>query len=545
MKSLKKSLLAVGCVCGLMTAAHAQDPQDQPEPAPAAAEKRADAPAGDTNPAASKDDQADSPPPKAMGRTNTVARVHARPSANGLLTMNFRGASLELVLNYLIDAAGFIVLPETTISGKVDVWSSQPVTKDKAVELLDHVLRKNGLAAIQDGQTLTICSLDDAKKKNIPTETHYEAKEIEKDDKIVTEIIPVRSVNAAQAIKELSALKSVNAEWAADEAGNAIVMTDARVNIRRMAEIINALDLASSGVNVVRVFALKYADSKTMVTVVKDLFPSQDARGGQGGAGGGFQGFRGFGGRGGGGGFPGFGGGGGGGGGGADGNAQARSPKVLATSDDRSNSLVVSAPDNLMSIIEGVVTNMDLPVTDVTEVHVFHLVNADPGEMVDLLASLFPDETNSNNPNQMGQQFRFGGFGGFGFGRGGGGGATTTDRMKKMSRVLAVADKRTRSVVVSAAAELMDNNIKPMIEQLDKSNQHKQRAYVISLQNASAEDVLQVMNDLFPSSQKSSRMGSGSQSGSPLTQRSTTLGQQSLQQSSSSGFGGTSFGSGR
>ncbi|HXU76570.1 MAG TPA: hypothetical protein VN794_08375, partial [Methylomirabilota bacterium] len=56
------------------------------------------------------------------------------PGTNGngsqLLRMNFRGASLEMVLNYMSEAAGFIinVKPGTSIRGKVDAWSNDPVT---------------------------------------------------------------------------------------------------------------------------------------------------------------------------------------------------------------------------------------------------------------------------------------------------------------------------------------------------------------------------------------------------------------------------------
>src|SRR5258705_79919 len=55
--------------------------------------------------------------------TNSVAPVTQVNGTNGL-RMNFRGASLETVLNYLSEAAGFIinVKPGTSVRGKVDIW---------------------------------------------------------------------------------------------------------------------------------------------------------------------------------------------------------------------------------------------------------------------------------------------------------------------------------------------------------------------------------------------------------------------------------------
>jgi hypothetical protein len=94
----------------------------------------------------------------------------------------------------------------------------------------------------------------------------------------------------------------------------------------------------------------------------------------------------------------------------------------------------------MIDMIADVVDRIDQPVNNITELRVFHLINSDPVEVADLLASLFPDETKTGNNNNQ-QQFRFGGPAAFfGGGRGGRGGTTATtpsERMKKQGRVLA------------------------------------------------------------------------------------------------------------
>ena len=100
------------------------------------------------------------PPPNISG-TNSSAG----------LRLNFRGVPLEMVLDYLSDAAGFIIVLDTPVSGRVDLWSDQPVTKDEAVDLLNSVLNKNGYAAIRDGRKLTIVSKNDAKTRDIPVKS--------------------------------------------------------------------------------------------------------------------------------------------------------------------------------------------------------------------------------------------------------------------------------------------------------------------------------------------------------------------------------------
>jgi len=58
--------------------------------------------------------------------------------------LNFQGASLNDVLNYLSEAAGFVIVKEADISGTVNIVSRQPISADDAVDLLNTVLVEKG-----------------------------------------------------------------------------------------------------------------------------------------------------------------------------------------------------------------------------------------------------------------------------------------------------------------------------------------------------------------------------------------------------------------
>lgn len=452
--------------------------------------------------------------PAAIPSQETNNVVGATATDKGL-RLNFRGVPLDLVLNYLSDAAGFIIVLETDVKGKVDVWSNQPMTKEEAVSLLNSVLNKNGYAAIQNGRTLTIVSRDEARKRDIPVKSGNNPDKIPKDSAIVTQIIPVRSLNAVQLAKDLAPL--TEATLTANESGNSLLMTDTQTNIRRIAEIIAALDSVSSSANAISVFALKYADAKALVTVIKETFPAPASAQSNNGGGGFFGRIRG-------GGNP-FGGGGpdGGDGGGNSGNGRTPGNRVSAVADELSNSLIVSAPDILTETIEQLVNKVDQPTQENPDVRVFTLKNADPSEMVELLNGLFPDETNSTDANR--QQGRFGFFGGFPQQQSGGA-DKQSDRLKRMGRVLAVADRRTASVIVSASTNLM-TQIATMIKNLDINPAKKQKVFVYSLQNADVQDVQQVLQDLFPTGNSKSSSANSSQN-NPLATRSQTVQQQQL-----------------
>ena len=56
-----------------------------------------------------------------------------------------------------------------------------------------------------------------------------------------------------------------------------------------------------------------------------------------------------------------------------DSAARQAASRVVAVADERTNSLVVSAPDELMPTIEELVSQVDTAAEDITEVRVFHL----------------------------------------------------------------------------------------------------------------------------------------------------------------------------
>ena len=546
MKTVKNLILGTTLAVALLsTAAGQQADSTKADKQPAAAEPKvgeqtpppADKPAaGAVDKAA--DNPAPAPPPKeqAPSSEGTPPSVLTPASANAGaasgLRLNFRGVPLEMVLNYLSDAAGFVIniKPGTDVRGKVDVWSNQPLSKDEAVDLLNTVLNQNGYAAVRKGRTLTIMSRDEAKKDKIPVipniPTNGPAGMAESDE-MATQIIPIRYANATQMTKDLQPLLPSYASLTANESANALVLTDTQSDARRMVEIVRALDTSISSIATVRVFPLKFADAKDLASAVKDLFQSPTQQNNNNPAARFFARF----------GRGGFGGGPGGGGDQSEGtgNSEARTAasRVVAVADDRSNSLVVSAPEEFIPTIEHLVTELDVSAVDITELRVFHLKNADPVEMAELFSQLFPDETrtsNDANQNQGGFRFR-GGFGGA-FNNANQNTQSTSDRMKKKGRVTAVADQRTSSIIVSAASELMDQ-IADMIAQLDSSSPKKQMVFVFPIENANPQQAQQILQDLFQRSSTSMNRNSANQNNTLLNRS----------QSNNQGTtGGTGFG---
>ncbi len=513
MNSTKTTPIVTILMVCLVTSALAQTTPETPKVA-------------DTNsPGATQSSGQPQAPSAPASATNAAPAISSEYGADGL-RVNFHGAPLNLVLDYLSDAAGFIINKQTEVHGTVEIWSKQPVTKDEAIELLSSALKKNGYALTRNGRILTIVGMESAKTSDIPIVVNSDPNEVEKGDEVQTQIIPVRYATASQLVPNLELLLPTSATLSANESANTLILVATKTDIKRILKIVNALDNSMASASSIKVRPLRYADAKDTANLITQLFTQQNSNTpGQG--------------------FPNFGGPGGframmaqaaanaarGGGG-----RNSVAAKVVAVADDRSNSVVISAPSDLLAAIDEMLDKIDQQISDTTELRVFRLANADPSELADQLAQLFPDETSaSSNTQNNNVPFFFRGRGGMA----GNQNTQPSDHMKKLGKVLAVADPRTSSLIVTASKTLMPQ-IAEMISELDSDRGKREIVSYYELENADPQDVYQNLQDLFNRStvrmQNNNNQNTFLGRNNPLTQR-ETQNQQGTASTTTTGFG--------
>ena len=468
---------------------------DGPPPLPEVGPSPVTAPGGDTGglrglPTNPRDAGA------GIGRV-TVSPAQTPSAGPANIRLNFQNASLTDVLNSLSASAGFIIVQEQPVSGTINLVSQQPVTADEAVDALNSVLADKGFASIRSGRVLKIIPREGAQQRNLPVVVGNIPENIPNKDNLVTQILPVRYLDVGKLVDTLRPLLSNSATISSNDASNAILLTDSQVNIRRIAQIISALDTNVSSISVIKVYGLKYADAKELADLITQLFsPNTSNRNGQ--QQGGFPGFGFFGG-----GNRGGGNNGGRGGNGGGGNNQQQpesaareaAARVVAVADETTNSVVVSAPDEYMAAIADIVSKLDTNTTELTETQIFKLLHADANELTAALTALYSDTTTANgnsNNNRGGQPQQ---------NRGpqqpqpqASGGAS--ERALIQARVIVVADPRTNSVLVNASRASMAQ-IALLVGRLDATDTRKQHIYVHTLSHAHPTNVAYILNGMF------------------------------------------------
>lgn len=332
----------------------------------------------------------------------------ARDTSGGL-RFNFRGAPLETVLNYLSEAAGFVIVLETPVRGNVDMWSAQPVSRQEAVQLLNLAINKSGYTAVLKERTLVVSSKEDARKRSIPIRTGNDPRQIPDNAEMVMQIIPLERIDASQAASDLATLLPNSATITANVDSNSLVVTDTQSNVRHIVELVSALDGSAGSVASMKVFQLKNADPTEMAGLISNIFGGGSAGAntrGPGGTGGmPFGAFGGFGGMSGG---PGAalaamaaarGGGGGPGGsrggtsgrsgGSRGGTGGSRGTPVVAVPDPRTYSVIVSGSRETLDDVEAIIRQLDSSSARKQKVFVYTLENGDVKQVESVLRNLF------------------------------------------------------------------------------------------------------------------------------------------------------------
>jgi len=439
------------------------------------------------------------------------------------IKLNFQDTPLQTVLEYLSETAGLTIVSDESIAdARMTVISRQPITLDQAVSLINSMLKEKSLTTVLTGKTLKVVTLANAKKENLRVLTGNDPNAVVASDTVVTYVVPVGHVTAAALAENLKALLPEYASLEANEDGNALIITDTTANIKRLMEIVAALDTHMASVAEIRVFRLVNTSATTVANLINSIFQEQaqgssrnrNQRGGFGGPMEMLMQMRGA---------PGD--------RGRGSDNQSRSGQgggsvnveVVAAADEQTNSVVVRGPAEALELVEGIINSLDDKSAKVADVRVFQLRYADATNVADVINQLFgQNQTSSSSRGRSGRggntdmpgpmMFR---------GPFGGPGGDQTEGTSSMVQVTAAADSRTNTVVVTGPETVL-KVVEGVIQKLDAPLSNVADVKVFRLEYADATDTAELINEVFGQSRSTSSRSStrsGSQQNQMITFR--------------------------
>jgi len=357
--------------------------------------------------------------------------------------LNFVAADIESVIKAVGHYTNINFVIDPRVKGTITLVSEKSISKTQAFALLASALRLQGYAVVSGDGYAKVVPEADAKLQSVPTQVGNGAAQV-KGDQIATQVFYLNYESSANLLAVLRPLISPNNTINANPGNNSLVITDYADNLKRMAKIIAALDVpASTDMDVIPV---RYAIASDLASMVNKLM-----EGGNAGAG-----------------------------------TAVDTGKVSVLADPRTNSLVLRAPSAARAnLAKSLIAKLDQPTTQLGNVHVVYLKNADATKLAQTLRSVVTSDgsaataqqgTNTTNSAQgnNNQTQNISGINSTGMGgnsqNGASGGASLNNGPQQLSSGGAAgfiqADASTNTLILTCN-EAVYRNLRAVIDQLD------------------------------------------------------------------------------
>jgi general secretion pathway protein D len=194
-----------------------------------------------------------------------------------LITPNYKEADLGQVIDAVSQVTGKNFILDPRVKAQVTMLSTTPMTPAAFYEAFLAILQVHGFIAVPAGNVIKI--LPDANARQLPANDLPDSVSATSDE-IVTQVIQIRNVAAAQLVPILRPLIPQYGHLAAYPASNILIISDRASNVSRMVRIVNRID--QSGDNDIDVLRLEHASASEIVRVVNSLMQGAGG-GGEGG----------------------------------------------------------------------------------------------------------------------------------------------------------------------------------------------------------------------------------------------------------------------
>ncbi len=201
--------------------------------------------------------------------------VIALPLRAETVTLNLKDADIGALISTVAEVTDRNFIVDPRVKGKVTVISTRPMDSDEVYQVFLSILKVHGFAAVPSGEVIKIVPDVNAKQDGIPTTTEAEPGQ---GDEMVTRVIQVDNVTAAQLVPILRPLVPQQGHLAAYPATNVLIISDRANNVERLVSIIHRIDQVSD--SEIEVIPLEHASAVEVVRVLTSLnraVPGQQA----------------------------------------------------------------------------------------------------------------------------------------------------------------------------------------------------------------------------------------------------------------------------
>lgn len=200
------------------------------------------------------------------------AKTPAAAKDQRFVTIDFDNVDIQVFIKFISELTGKNIVIDDKVKGKVTVISPKKIAVDEVYKVFESVLDVNGFTTVQSGDVIKIVQSQQAKEKGMETRLQHEAAMME--DKYVTQIISLDHASPDEMKRVLDPLISKTSVILSYPPTGMLVIADVMSNIKRLREIIEALDVEGVGEQISYI-PLKYAAATETIKSLNAVFQQQ------------------------------------------------------------------------------------------------------------------------------------------------------------------------------------------------------------------------------------------------------------------------------
>ena len=263
------------------------------------------------------------------------------------ITLNFEETELYDVITTFSELLKIDYIIEGHVKGKVTLQTFNKIQVEDLYSVLEQILALHNVTVTKSGNFYRFLGVKEAARK--PLSIHYgNDSSIPGKERLIIQIIPLKHISVESMKKIITPLLSPNASFIEIPETNNLMMIEMANNVRRIINVVEALDVDKLASSDIQLYKLNNAESDKVVHEMNEIFSSM-------------------------------------------GYADSIGESLTFLSLGRLNSiLVVNAFERILPTIEFWVNKLDQPVSEGdVSTFVYYVQNGEAGKMSTLLSSLF------------------------------------------------------------------------------------------------------------------------------------------------------------
>ncbi len=272
-------------------------------------------------------------------------------------TLNLKDVDISSLIETVADLTGKNFIIDPRVKGKVTVISSRSMAGAELYEVFLSILQVHGFSAIDSGNVIKIVPDVNARQLGIPTAS---ARDPGTGDNLVSRVVQLDNVNAAQLVPILRPLVPQQSHLAAFPASNVLVITDRAENVNRLLQLIARIDVRGS--DEIEVIRLEHASAAETVRILSGLQQQSGAKG------------------------------------------DAANNSVALLADERTNSVIIAGDRRERVRTRAVIAHLDTPLESTGNTKVIYLHYAQSKDLVTVLTGVstsIADDTKKGAPQSQ------------------------------------------------------------------------------------------------------------------------------------------------